>query len=689
MRLIACHIENFGKLRALDHAFQAGVNVIHEENGWGKTTFAAFIKAMFYGLTSSTKRSVLENERKKYLPWQGGGYGGNLTFENERGIYRIERFFGEKDKDDTFVLYNQTTGLESHDYSSMIGEELFGINLEGYERSAYIPQLSLNITANDSINAKLSHLLDDGNDINHYETALSSLEEAMKVYKKTGNRGRLAELESQLAGIARALEKSAGTEEALPAWETRLKDKREELNGLVMQQQGLKQRVVAASQYEAQQARREHYAQLCGDKRRIEASRQALRDFFKGHELTEAELLEKTEQQDSLGELSAKIEAEEEKQSFYEKAYQETGDSGKDHTRALGYVLGAAALLFGIAAVILFIRLMSVALGSAALAAGIIALTLCLIFIKRSSGIRVGMEQKAQELSERYRAARANMEQMQQLRQAHEEEVVGMMRFYFNDMKSSEARACIEELRSRKRALKDADAEYTRICEAVAEFEQQNHISEQQEQDTLSAEGIHEPLQELQRQESETERRMEAVKAEITEIEAKTGHMSMVLEEKTELEGERERVTAELEQNRERYEVLEDTAKYLKKAKEALSTHYFGEIQDSFQKYLQTLCTSLSETANMDISFQVKVEAGGAKRELNFYSEGYKDMVGICTRLALIDVLFAEEKPFVIFDDPFANLDESKLEGMLQMLQTIGRDYQLIYFVCHNSRSLP
>ncbi len=688
MRLIACHIENFGKLRELDDTFQAGVNVIHEENGWGKTTFAAFIKAMFYGLPSSTKRSVLENERKKYLPWQGGSYGGNLTFENERGTYRIERFFGEKDKDDTFVLYDQTTGLESHDYSSMIGEELFGINLEGYERSVYIPQMGLNITANDSINAKLSHLLDDGNDINNYETALSSLEEAMKVYKKTGNRGRLAELESQLADIDRTLERSAGTEEALPIWEARLKSKREELTGLAARQQGLKQRVVAASQYEAQKARHEHYAQLCGDKRRIEALRQERKDFFKGHEPTEEELLEKMMQQDSLGELSAKIAAEEEKRSFYEQAYQETGDQGKDHTRAVGYVMGAAALLFGITAAVLFIRLMSVVLGSFAVVAGIIALTLCLILIRRSYGIRTETDKRAQELSEKYRAAGINIEPMQKLSQAHEEELSGMVRFYFHDMKPSEARACIEELRRRKQALCDIDAEYARICDAVTKFEQQNHIAGQAGADAVSAEDIHESLQELQRQESETEKSIEAVRTEIAEIEAKTEHMGMVLEEKAELESERERVTAELVQNRERYEVLEDTAKYLKKAKEALSTHYFGELQDSFHKYMQTLCTSLSGLANMDVSSQVKVEAAGARRELNLYSEGYKDMVGICTRLALIDVLFAEEKPFIVLDDPFASLDEAKLEGMLQMLQTIGREYQLIYFVCHNSRSL-
>ena len=201
MKLIRCHVENFGKLEKFDFNFQDGINTIKEENGWGKTTLATFIKAMFFGLPSTTKRSLLENERKKYIPWQGGRYGGNIVFENNSIKYRVERFFADKDKDDVFVLYNENTGLRSMDYSARIGEELFGINQEGYERSTFIPQKGLLTSTNDSINAKLSHLMEDNNDINNYEAAIISLEDAMKFFKKTGSRGKLAELEEQISAL--------------------------------------------------------------------------------------------------------------------------------------------------------------------------------------------------------------------------------------------------------------------------------------------------------------------------------------------------------------------------------------------------------------------------------------------------------------------------------------------------------
>ena len=72
MKLISCHIENFGKIHDYSIDFNDGVNKMCEENGWGKSTLAAFIQAMFYGFEGDNKRSIEGNERKKYKPWKKG-----------------------------------------------------------------------------------------------------------------------------------------------------------------------------------------------------------------------------------------------------------------------------------------------------------------------------------------------------------------------------------------------------------------------------------------------------------------------------------------------------------------------------------------------------------------------------------------------------------------------------------------
>lgn len=104
VKIISCYVENFGKLHDYSVDFSDGLNIVCEENGWGKSTFAAFVRAMFYGLEGERKRNLLENERKRYKPWQGGVFGGKLTFEIQGKTYQISRVFYDKEANDEFEL---------------------------------------------------------------------------------------------------------------------------------------------------------------------------------------------------------------------------------------------------------------------------------------------------------------------------------------------------------------------------------------------------------------------------------------------------------------------------------------------------------------------------------------------------------------------------------------------------------
>ena len=99
MRLLTCHIENFGKLSDFSYDFADGYNAFVLPNGAGKSTFAAFIRVMFYGFSGETKRTELEKERKRYQPWQGGTYGGQFTFTADGKYYLLSRVFGKTAKD--------------------------------------------------------------------------------------------------------------------------------------------------------------------------------------------------------------------------------------------------------------------------------------------------------------------------------------------------------------------------------------------------------------------------------------------------------------------------------------------------------------------------------------------------------------------------------------------------------------
>lgn len=223
MKLIRLHVENFGKLQNFEYSFNTGLNTLLEENGWGKSTLAAFIKAMLYGMPASSKQSLDENERKKYMPWQGGAYGGSLEFSIATGKYRIERFFGAKESGDSFVLYDLTTNCQSNRYSPHIGEELFGIDADGFARTVYLSQHAVvSKSDNNSITAKLGDLLDDVDDIGSFDDAMAALDKRRKYYKMTGDRGRIADIEREILSLRAQIEQLGRTEETMRQKETEL-----------------------------------------------------------------------------------------------------------------------------------------------------------------------------------------------------------------------------------------------------------------------------------------------------------------------------------------------------------------------------------------------------------------------------------------------------------------------------------
>lgn len=200
MRLVRCHVENFGVLSDYDFEFATGLTTICRENGFGKSTFAAFIKAMFYGFPRTAPRNIEENERKRYAPWQGGKYGGILEFETGEVLYRVTRYFGKTAAKDEFYLWDVTHRRESADFSVNLGEDLFKLDADSFARSTYMPQLSKkDMKVTTSIRTKLSDLVDDTNDLNNYDTAEKKLRDCRTKYRAyRGEGGSIHQLERQL-----------------------------------------------------------------------------------------------------------------------------------------------------------------------------------------------------------------------------------------------------------------------------------------------------------------------------------------------------------------------------------------------------------------------------------------------------------------------------------------------------------
>ncbi|MDD4700317.1 MAG: hypothetical protein PHV07_08735, partial [Oscillospiraceae bacterium] len=293
MKIIECYIENFGRLHQFSFKFNDRLNTINELNGWGKTTFSTFIRAMFYGMEATrTKKNLEDDERRKYKPWQGGNFGGYIIFELNDKVYKVERFFADKSKDDTFVLYNQNTGLESKDFSANIGEEIFKLDKAAYSRSTYIPQNEINIAANDSINAKLSNLIENNNanDINNYDLAMKLLEKSKKEYVKTGSRGKLDIIKNKITATESDLKICLAKAEATDEWNERLGKILGQKKEIKEKLQNVKNQVDNASKYETRTAKLQQYTELCDTEKKLQADFEPFDTFFKGDLPTEDRL---------------------------------------------------------------------------------------------------------------------------------------------------------------------------------------------------------------------------------------------------------------------------------------------------------------------------------------------------------------------------------------------------------------
>ena len=264
MKLLRCHIENFGILHDYDYTFDPGLTVICEENGFGKSTFAAFLKAMFYGFPRTGARNVVENERKRYDPWQGGKYGGFLEFEYQGTQYRVTRYFGKTAAKDSFAIMDLTNRQTATPFTEKLGEELFQLDAESFARSTYMPQTaSREMEATASIRTKLTDLVDNTNDMNNFDTASSALRQyrgRLRAYRGSG--GLLGELEREYQDLE---EKKFEAERMRP----QLLAVREEIEGLDREKnaktgdlKALREKIRRASAQKAQQMKKEQLRTL-------------------------------------------------------------------------------------------------------------------------------------------------------------------------------------------------------------------------------------------------------------------------------------------------------------------------------------------------------------------------------------------------------------------------------------------
>ena len=801
MRIVALHVENFGALCDYTETFDGGLNLRLRPNGWGKSTLAVFIKAMLYGLPATTKRSLIENERKRYTPWNGGAFGGSLDVEVGGEVYRIERFFGAKEAEDRLCVLSLRTGsLADTDWASNPGEGLFGVDAAAYERSTYLSQRPDDMTKDGtvSIHTKLNRLVDATDDLANYDFAMERLEKKRRaLHHLTGGGGEIADAQARLSEIERDIERCYAQRAVLQATKERIAKLKADIDGArgeaeTIQRslsQELKRRegravgarleALRAEEAETRALLAECRATLGGQeptealietvsaaaRAREEAQRRLEQAGLDENELAEIQTLSARlaggpATEESLAalrhaareynratvlatDLSENMAPEEQ----YPAALAEL-NAWKEQRAGLGLGNATGKTRRGEPGVIAMIAL-SLAFAVATIwniwfgIGAAVCLGGALILIARHSAQRAKAVAQAEEVKQKAVQLDEQIKQAEMRLQAAERGVQfeKLWRAIFTGEpcpSATEASLCIERLCAQgerlasllekkkqagltlascrqalaeaearladlTRPIKDAPTDTTlllrRLTEIYSRYREAFARSERKQAEIGALQAQYRTDDESAVQESVDASALEE-KQRVLAGEIAQWTQDLAREEETaarltpdadlldQLEDERETLRAEIDRKQDQLVAIQSAEKYLKLAREQLSSRYLVAMQKSFGRYMAALTGEDAPAFTMDAQFRVKLRAAGAGRDSDAFNTGLRDLISLCERLSLVDAMFEGERPFLILDDPFTNLDDATMARATDLLETVAERYQVLYLTCNSSRAL-
>ena len=733
MKLISCHVENFGRLHSFDYTFKDGINIFLCENGWGKSTFAAFLCAMFYGLPGARRKQAGNGLRERFRPWQGGIYGGRLIFETDQKTYEMVRVFGRRESEDSFELRSLETNLPDFDFSSDIGRELFRLDRESFVRSVFTAQQDCACVPTDDINALITDLTDRAGDMSSCEAAVSLLnneKNRLSPERKTGSLYRRAEeirrLRSTLTGgqdlperLRRcemeqldAAQEEKALEKELQQLETEMADarrNRELLNAEREQDPALRsaRRSAAASEV------RERLEKNCQYRRNsvLQAA-----SFFPARIPSRAEVescLGRCRELERLEERIRERTLSPQEQQLLTRLEQEQAQpDGKRQGLSSAPVLIASAALFAAGALVLILKGHTApAVICIAAIVLISALVIGRYFYSKNSSSSSEYErllEKEKKLEETYAAwtrarrpirsflGELDMEpgddlrlQLEQLRDAADdyEDACTLLREAEEELRAFDAETAETANLFDAETAETANSYDAETSETVKTFDPIPEVPPNAMPNTMP--GSNAPEKGLVQRIQSVHTRLLGCRETLADKKREMEELQAELEERGQDQERLKTLLRRQEEEEAAYRQVCAAASLLLKARESLTARYSDPIRAGFSRYWETITSRSAAGVYLDANSAVTVDEMGRQRPTDLLSTGYQDLAGICLRIALADAMYPfgrSECPPLILDDPFTNLDDEKTAGAMRLLKMASERYQIIYFTCSKTR---
>ena len=186
----------FGKFKNASFKFDEGLQVFYGENEAGKSTIQTFIKTMLYDVPSRKKAGEILKDRDKIIPHGEKSAEGILRILADGREIEIHKIIGRTSSYDKNEVLDAVTGEVLEGYPAVnIGEILFGVSQNVFEKTFWLSQMGASFSGKDDEIAKhLINLQSTGDEDVSAEKTLDELEKisrSIKAKKKSQSRGEI------------------------------------------------------------------------------------------------------------------------------------------------------------------------------------------------------------------------------------------------------------------------------------------------------------------------------------------------------------------------------------------------------------------------------------------------------------------------------------------------------------------
>lgn len=622
MKIVNVSVVAFGKLQSVNLSFNSGVNVLQNKNAFGKTTFAAFVRAMLYGLNYSYTKEGDErvNDVTRYCPWGfGGKFGGSMTVEHNGATYRIERFFGGTARAEVLSVTNESTGA-AVDVSGGVGEYFLGLTADSYDRSTYFPQEAVELATNENLDGRLANLVDSAD--------YDKVQEKLLAYRRQKRAGRgvggtIAQLDNEIFDLQRKLHEAelaentqARNAEQYSANEAQLQQLNARKCGIQRQLEEVKRNIVLNSPTEEQLAA----------KQRLMDAKLALTKYPQ-------DLVADRQRVVALGDRIA--------QTPRHPNVQKASPKWWLVVLAAVLILGGAGLCFAGKIPLLIGGGILVVVGAALLAVALLS--------ARNKGVETLQSTEWDELVTDYMR------------------IVGK----YVDV-----------------ADKDYEEAARLFWQYFADYERDFRVYQTVE--SLTPSMPNGDVAALNARERELTSQLAAVTSEIQRIYRMQGSLENAVQnaqvaDRAEIEDKILNAQQAKAVEEQKFATAERVSALLTQAKENLSGGYLPKLKTRVSQLVDFVTNGQYEVS-LDGKFAIRIQENGQTKQLSCFSRGVREIVLLCFRVALSELLYDGAVPLVVVDDAFVNYDEDNFVRATALLKELATKCgtQVIYFTCHN-----